>query len=90
MSTKILISLCAAAALLSACGDRNDQSGTYSNGPNGTGTESDKVAEPGDTSTSPGGTAGEAATVPGATPADTPPPVNDTQPSEPAPTNPPQ
>jgi hypothetical protein len=92
MNTKILLPLCAAVALLAACGDRNDQSGTYSSGPNGTGTETDKIAKPGDTSTTPGGEAGDAAnTTPGTneTPPAEPPP-NDTPPSEPAPTNPPQ
>jgi len=96
MSTKLLIPLCAALALLAACKDRNDQSGTYSTGPNGTGTESDTAAQPGDTTTTPGGTAGDAAnTTPGTTttPADTPPPANDSQPSTdnpPPPSNPPQ
>jgi hypothetical protein len=91
MNSKFLITLCATAALLTACNQRNDQSGTYSQGPNGTGTEtpSDKAAAPGDTSTTPGGTAGEAATVPDTTPAETPPPPNDPPPSEP-PSNPPQ
>ena len=95
MSTKLLIPLCAAFALLAACNDRNDQSGTYSDGANGTGTEGSTAAQPGDTTTTPGGTAGDAAnTTPGTTttPADMPPPANDspTSTDTPPPSNPPQ
>jgi hypothetical protein len=88
MSTKFYLPVCAALVLLAACGDRNDQSGTYSKGPNGTGTEADQVAKPGDTSTTPGGMAGDAANTTSGT-NDTP-PSTDTPPSEPSPPSPPQ
>jgi hypothetical protein len=72
MSTKFLVPLCAVVTLLAACNNRNDQSGTYSDSANGTGTATEKdPAAPGDTSTTPGGTAGDAANTP---PAETQPP----------------
>lgn len=72
MSTKSLVPLCFAAALLVACGHRDDgQSGTYSKGPNGTGTAADPATDPaatapgaGDTATTPGGNAGDPSTTP--------------------------
>jgi hypothetical protein len=71
MITKYLIPLCVATAMLVACGHREDgQSGTYSQGPNGTGTAADSAADPaatpgtGDTATTPGGNAGDPSTTP--------------------------
>jgi hypothetical protein len=85
MATKTLVSLCAVAALLAACSKGNDQSGTYSQSEGGTGTATEKdPAAPGDTSTSPGGTAGDAHNTP--PPADSLPSAE----TQPQPSNPPQ
>lgn len=87
MSTQYLVPLCAAAALLAACGQResNPSVGGDSAGPSDT-----APAAAGDTATTPGGNAGDASTTPGTPstpggnpPADTPP--SDTPPTEPTP-----
>jgi hypothetical protein len=86
MNTKLLIPLCAAAALLAACNHRDDTKTQTDTMP---GTPADTPAgATGDTATTPGGDAGDTATTPGATvPADTPP--SGTPPSDTPPANPP-
>lgn len=88
MSPKTLITLCAAAVLLTACGNRdNDQSGVYSSGPNGTGTAAEPAtSEPGagDTATTPGGNAGDPSTTPPNTTSSPEAPPTDTTPPPPS------
>jgi hypothetical protein len=80
MKSEFLISLCVAAALLSACGQRDDTQAT--------GSDTGSRVEPVDPA---GGPANETETVPGATttpatpatPTETPPPSSDTPPPEP-------
>jgi hypothetical protein len=78
MNTKYLIPLCAAVALLAACGQResNPSVGGDSSGVPGN-TPTDATGPSGDTATTPGGNAGEASTTPGSptAPAETPPPI---------------
>ncbi len=73
MSTRFLIPLCVAAALLSACGQREGNPGA---GTDSSGVPSDATGPSGDTATTPGGNAGDASTTPGSptAPAETPPP----------------
>jgi outer membrane biosynthesis protein TonB len=93
MSIKFLVPLCAAAALLVACNQRDDNAATDSDTATGTtGSTSDSAG--GATGDTTGGTAGEAGATPGATtspdtaapPADTTtPPADTTTPSNPPP-----
>jgi hypothetical protein len=84
MNTKYLVPLCAAVALMAACGQResNPSMGGDSAGPADT-----TPSASGDTATTPGGNAGDASTTPGtpSTPAQNPP--AETPPVEPPPTS---
>jgi hypothetical protein len=85
MNAKLLVPLIATAALLAACGNRNNDTGVGGNSDSGAGTTN----TPDDTATTPGGTAGESGSTP-ATPPDTaaPPPADtpdNSQPSNPPP-----
>lgn len=84
MNTKYWVPLCAAMALISACGEKKESSG----GEVSVEAVPDETTAPGDQTSTPGGTAGETgATTPGNQPDTTNPP----QESAPAPdtTNPP-
>jgi hypothetical protein len=67
MSTRLLVPVCAVIALISACTDRDNDSGMTSDGVNGTGIAA------GESPTAPGTTV---------TPADMPPTPNDTAPAQ--------
>jgi hypothetical protein len=84
MNTKYLIPLCAAAALMAACGQResNPSMGGDSAGPSDAPSTETAPPAAGDTATTPGGTAGDATTTPGttSTPAQNPPADSPTEP----------
>ena len=82
MNMKMLIPLCATAALLAACGKKDEPATETTTTPADTsGAETTPGTAPGDTSTTPGSTAGEAATTP--PPAE--PPPGETPPQDPPP-----
>lgn len=79
MSTKLLVPLCAA-ALLAACGPRDTPKADSETPATGTPGEA-ATGVPGDTTTTPGGTAGET-TAPPVEPAPAEPPPGETPPSD--------